>query len=394
MNAQMTALDRERAITTLLIDNMRGHWSHVMPRILPELAPAIDAGPRKHITCPYHGGIGDFRIHKNFDDNGGCVCTCNKNMTDGFKVIMYARGIGFMQAKQLVIDALGGRLTTDHVPVAKRPEVDPVKLAAKDAAIKSRIERTWQASVVLSNFKGRPVRNWLATRRVGEFLNLPTVRCHPFLGYWEWNDDSNKLERLGSYPAMIAMVQRPDGKTATLHRTWLARDGKTKAPVPEARKLESSPSTHVLRGAAIRLDHFPHPVLSLGEGIETALSARLLTEDLGIPAWSTINSVLLEQVEVPDYVQIVVIWADRDRSQAGQAAAIALCKRLRSEGKRVVVMLPPYAIPADKKGVDWNDVVLLEGVEVARSHPQFQQFRRRLKEVLLELNHPEHARRI
>lgn len=394
MNEQMSALDREKAITKCLTDSLRGHWGSVLSFVLPELADAINAGYRKHVDCPYHGGKNDFRIHENFEETGGCICSCNKKMTDGFQVIMYAKNIGFMDAKQLLIDALGGRITTDHLPhPSRRRAPDPKEVAAKDAKIRDRIERAWGGSHHLSDPRSRPARTWLESRGVGHHLNLPSVQCHPALGYWDYDQSTSRLVRLGTYPALVALVQCPDGKTATIHRTWLSGDGRSKAPVPEPRKQESQPSTVDLSGVAIRLDHFEHPVLSLAEGLETALSARLLTANLGIPAWSTLNSVLLEKVIVPDYVQVVVIWADRDRGQAGQAAAIALCQRLRAEGRRAVVMLPPYAIPEDKRTLDWNDVVMLEGVERARAHPEFRKWRHRLAEVLRELNHHELAER-
>ncbi|ODU51621.1 MAG: hypothetical protein ABS98_06365 [Lysobacteraceae bacterium SCN 69-48] len=394
MNEQLSPLDRERAITKELCDNLKGQWARVLAHVIPELADAIAAGPRKHVDCPFHGGKNDFRIHQNFDESGGCICTCNREMTDGFKVIMYARNCSFMDAKQYLIDALGGRITTDHLPPpVRRREPNLKEIAAKDAKIRQRVERTWADSHSLSDSRSRPARNWLESRGVGSNLNLPSVQCHPALAYWNHDDEKGRFVRLGNWPAIVSLVQCPDGRAATIHRAWLTADGRSKAPVPEQRKQEQCPSTVDLAGAAIRLDRFEHPVLSLAEGLESALSARLLTSNLGLPAWSTLNSVLLEKVVVPEYVQVVVIWADRDRGQAGQHAAVALCKRLRSEGKRAVVMLPPYAIPEGKRSLDWNDVVMLEGVERARAHPAFRAWRLRLAEVLRELNHNELAER-
>ena len=71
----MNALERERAITKELHDNLKGHWERVMAYVIPDLSDAIQAGPRKHVTCPFHGGKNDFRIHENFNDTGGCICT-------------------------------------------------------------------------------------------------------------------------------------------------------------------------------------------------------------------------------------------------------------------------------------------------------------------------------
>jgi hypothetical protein len=53
---------------------------------------------------------------------------------------------------------------------------------------------------------------------------------------------------------------------------------------------------------------------------------------------------------------LVVIWADRDRSGAGEAAALAVRERLLRRGITVAVHLPPGPIPAEQKGIDWADV--------------------------------------
>jgi hypothetical protein len=53
---------------------------------------------------------------------------------------------------------------------------------------------------------------------------------------------------------------------------------------------------------------------------------------------------------------LVVVWADRDRSGAGEAAALSLRERLLQRGIPVAVHLPPGPVPTGAKGVDWADV--------------------------------------
>ena len=53
----------------------------------------------------------------------------------------------------------------------------------------------------------------------------------------------------------------------------------------------------------------------------------------------------------------IVILADHDASGAGLRAAETAARRLRSEGREVVIALPP------REGDDFNDLLLREGAE-------------------------------
>jgi putative DNA primase/helicase len=94
-------------------------------------------------------------------------------------------------------------------------------------------------------------------------------------------------------------------------------------------------------------------MLGVTEGIETALAVHRRT---GMPVWAAVSANLLERLEPSPKTSLVVIWADRDWSGAGEAAAVSLRKRLLRRGISVAVHLPPGPIPAGAKGVDWADV--------------------------------------
>ena len=59
-------------------------------------------------------------------------------------------------------------------------------------------------------------------------------------------------------------------------------------------------------------------------------------------------------------VNLVIIWADKDRSGAGQNAAKRLGRSLNAKGVQTRIMLPPGDI-GDGKGVDWLDVLNRHG---------------------------------
>lgn len=150
-----------------------------------------------------------------------------------------------------------------------------------------------------------------------------------------------------SWPAMIALVTRgPDGSPIAIHRTYLARDGASKAPV-EPQKMMLGPC----RGGTVRLAE-PGDVLMIGEGIETCLAAMQQT---GQPVWAALSTSGLRTLELPPDVREVIILADGD--DAGEEAARDCALRLQREGRRVRVDRAP-------KGMDFNDVVL------SQLHPQ------------------------
>jgi hypothetical protein len=212
------------------------------------------------------------------------------------------------------------------------------------------LNRVWQQSLDPADRRAGPLRAYLANRGLsGVKLNGEVVRFHPELGYWERNEQ-NEPQLVGRFPAMVSLVTDPEGRPVTVHRMYLAPDGH-KAPVPAPKKLMGYPGSR-LAGGAIRL-FSPGPILGVAEGVETALAVHLRT---GIPVWSAISAGLLARIEPPAETSLAVVWADRDRSGTGEAAALTLRERLLNRGISVAVHLPPGPIPTGAKGVDWADV--------------------------------------
>jgi putative DNA primase/helicase len=141
-------------------------------------------------------------------------------------------------------------------------------------------------------------------------------------------------------PAMVGLVTRgTDGAPMAVHRTFLARDRGSKAPIEPA-KMMLGPC----RGGAVCLG----PVgdrLMIAEGIETALSAMQAT---GQPAWAALSTSGLRTLDLPADVGDVVVLADGD--EPGEAAARDAGRRWKREGRRVRIARPP-------RGFDFNDVL-------------------------------------
>lgn len=143
------------------------------------------------------------------------------------------------------------------------------------------------------------------------------------------------------WPAMIALVTGAvSGEPVAVHRTFLMRDGASKAPVEPQKMMLGS-----CRGGNVRLA-VPGNTLMVGEGIETCLSVMQLT---GTPAWAALSTSGLRALDLPDDIQEVVVLADGD--DAGEAAARACAHRWSRKGRVVTIERPP-------PGLDFNDVLL------------------------------------
>ena len=87
------------------------------------------------------------------------------------------------------------------------------------------------------------------------------------------------------------------------------------------------------------------PVLGLGEGIETALSAMQLFDT---PCWAALGS-RLASVWLPEDVRHVMLFADN--GPAGLEAAHKAVKAFTGLQRRVTLRLPPEGFD------DWNDAL-------------------------------------
>ena len=312
------------------------HW----PEILKAAGIDDDFLKDVHGPCPVCGGKDRFR----FDDlEGTGSYYCNNphhGAGDGFKLLMSYKSCSFAEAAQFIRDFFGDRPVeaVKHTPKPVVKEQDTVSIRNSLNKVAQACSRVMPGDAVWKYLKG--------TRG----LVLPEIpralKLHPKLGYYE-KGDGGKMIKVGEYPAMIAIISGPDGTPVNLHRTYLTSAG-NKAPVKDAKK---SMHGFKAKGGAIRL--FPAgKVLAVAEGIETALAVHCLT---GHPVWATVSAPLMESLEVPDYVEHVMIFADNDLPdkqgvRRGQEAAKKLKIALEAKGKNVTAYLPPV------EGTDFADV--------------------------------------
>jgi phage/plasmid primase-like uncharacterized protein len=288
-------------------------------------------------------------LFRDVDQTGGGVCNTCGTFHDGFALLIWVNRWAFPEVLNAVARELG--ITNEMAPNSRRVQTRRPRPKGRDReSVIEALNRVWQQSLDPWGSRATPLRAYLSRRGLsGAELDSRVVRFHPALGYWKKND-RNEIELAGRYPAMVALVTDTEGAPVTVHRTYLTPDGR-KAPVPNPKKLMGYPSDRLI-GGAIRL-FAPEPVLGVAEGIETALAVHLRT---GMPVWSAVSANLLQRLEPPARTSLIVVWADRDRSGTGEAAALSLRERLVRRGISVAVHLPPGQIPPAAKGIDWADV--------------------------------------
>jgi phage/plasmid primase-like uncharacterized protein len=231
------------------------------------------------------------------------------------------RGIG-----DAIRDAFGGTYTAPARPAATSGADE----AAKREKARLRALAVWGEGVPIA---GTLAAVYLAARGLPGAASY-ALRFHGAL----YNAEAG--QRL---PAMVARVTLPaTGEVIAVHRTYLSADGRGKAAVDTPKKTLGS-----IRGGVIALDALPSVwPLVIGEGIETALSARAILG--GGSAWAAIAAGNLAAIALPAEARAVIIAADPDAP--GQSAAWAAAGRWRAEGRSVKVATPPA-------GQDFNDML-------------------------------------
>lgn len=209
------------------------------------------------------------------------------------------------------------------VPIAK--PANPANPADSTSALAARI---WADSRPAS---GSPAETYLAARGI-TIAPPPTLR----FAYLTHQPSGRRC------PTMVAAVTVwPAARPSAIHRTYLAEDGRGKAPVAPQKKALGP-----VRGGAVCLAP-AGPLIVVAEGLETALSVQQAT---GLPAWCVLSAGNMANLVLPllPLAAEVVIAADPD--PAGRHAAYQAAEAWHREGRRIRIATPPA-------GSDFNDVL-------------------------------------
>jgi DNA primase len=160
--------------------------------------------------------------------------------------------------------------------------------------------------------------------------------CNPSLRFIEQFEYARGI----MLPVMVAAMLSPERQVTAIQATYLNPQKPAKASVATPRRSLGPMGT-----GAVRLAAAGHK-LGLAEGVETALSAMLLT---GIPTWACLGAARMHRVAIPDGVRELCIFTDND-----DAGLEAFNRTHRAHGNLLVLGRPSPA------GKDWNDAIRAE----------------------------------
>lgn len=178
--------------------------------------------------------------------------------------------------------------------------------------------RTWHEA---RDPRGTVVERYLRSRGIPleEAVANRSLRFHPAL----------RRRGLSPQQGMVALMRNVlTGEPSAVHRTFLTGDGRK---IEREAKRMLGPSA----GTAIMLQPAGDELV-IGEGIETALSARLL--GIPHPAWAAGSAGNIARLPVIDGVRVLHILGERDG--ASEKAASECARRWRAAGRSVRLLLP------------------------------------------------------
>lgn len=217
------------------------------------------------------------------------------------------------------------------------PTPPPQRTTRPDEAAR----RLFRASGYLQGTLGE---RHLQNRAITAAIPHTALRYHPRCYF-----RSNEHSPLETWPALIAAVTDNDGQICGAHRTYLARDGLTKAPFSEPRRAMGN-----LYGNGVRFGDIDD-VMVLAEGLESTLSIRTVLPLL--PSVAALSTSHLFLFRLPARLKRLYIAADNDH--AGAIAAKRLEDRVKAEG------LDCRDLLSDLK--DWNRDLCDHGEDRARA---------------------------
>lgn len=256
----------------------------------------------------------------------------------------------------VIRDSLGLSDFADVLEEARRflslPQLEPVpntptpKLAPAPSGSSEAARRLLSMS---SPLKGSLAATYLRSRGITELRDTSALKFHPNCYYRGQGEDQTE-----TWPAMIAAVTDEGGKVTGVHRTWLARNGGSKAPVDTQRKAMGDLLGHAVRFGVAK------EVMAAGEGIETVLSLRQALPKM--PMVAALSAGHLAALLFPAHLRRLYIVRDND--PAGDGARDSLVARANEVGIEAITLSPMLG--------DFNDDLVTRGLDALRAHIRVQ----------------------
>ena len=355
--------DRYRYTLDRIKPLARGRWLEILPALAGE--PLRNAARRNgkyyvHTPCPVCGGNDRFGLLQDAADTGAAHCRNCGAFPDGFDLLRKIHGWSLPWALQQVAELIGGGACPEpvtHGNGGAAESLSPEKMEARRKAIRRILEKC-------QHEPGDVHRAYFQNRGIPAAAELRSASLLYHAGLPYYVNGKPLLDGKGGWKTWAAIVGRVSSSAGWLglHRIYLTKDGRKAddeiaAAIAAAGLNASGDSKPMLSingmvGGAVRFGK-AGKVLAACEGIETGLAISVaLGGNMSVAAAGT--AALLEKIEIPEQVEQLLIFADKDRNGRGQAAAESLYQREQNK-REVKILLPDMAIPDGNKGVDWLD---------------------------------------
>jgi len=172
---------------------------------------------------------------------------------------------------------------------------------------------------------GTIAETYLRRRGITDVRGLSALGFHPRC-FHRTHDDAPRE----SFPALVAAVTDLNGTITGVLRTWLARDGASKAPLATPRRAMGQLAGHGVRFGKVT------DAMVAGEGLETMLALREVLPTM--PLVAALSATHLPALILPPGLRRLYIARDSD--PAGHRAAERLGARAIAEGIEALILTP------------------------------------------------------
>lgn len=327
--------------------------------------------------------VGSFVIHLTGHKAGKWEDFATGQRGDVFDLIGLSLGLGQMVDQLKEARSFLG-LRTDSPEEARQREVALAAAKHRRAEAEAQARRDQDRAsrraeaMYLSaepGIRGTPVDFYLKERGIdlATIGHQPRALRYQAKCHYHFEDKSTGEIIEFDGPAMIAAMTNLQGRTVAVHRTWLAinpatgRWGKVRLPHP-SQEGQFLPAKKVYAwgdGCAVRLSSGlgpkggkgaplnrcpPGTRVYIAEGIETALTARILRPDARVLAAYSLSN--MGKVGLPPEVTEVVLITDHDLASQAQAQLAEAIEAHRKAGRLVRIW------KSDHPGEDLNDALM------------------------------------
>ena len=199
-----------------------------------------------------------------------------------------------------------------------------------------RIQAIWKASIPIDSERAAIGRTYISNRGLSTKSLPSNIHFHPEL-------ITKRDQSMIKTPGLVLPLSPNEGEIQAIHRIFLSSDGRNVI----CKKL-MGPQTNSLLLFGSNAEH-----VAVAEGPETSLAIHQST---GLPTYCSISASSMPKIVLPNTVKKVDIFSDKDRSQAGQEAAVRLYRKLIETNVEARLFLPREIIPKEGKSIDWLDI--------------------------------------